>query len=178
VGYGYGYGEVQWDTAVRYSWIQLDMYGFSWMQWDTAGYSGSAAKWLDIYRYRDDTAEYMAPAPGMVIQHMCIEPVFIFFICKTSNAPAAGSDQKNKKKNQKHFSILQYTAVYSSILDAARVPPPYSLYHSPRTQNTRRHPSASKASRLAGWRRVALRSAWQQQLVPGLRPPPADPACR
>ena len=38
---------------------------------------------------------------GMVIQHMCIEPVFIFFICNTSDAPAAGSDQKNKIKNKK-----------------------------------------------------------------------------
>jgi len=127
----------------------------------------------------DDLSSPSAPAPGMVIQHMCIEPVFIFFICKTSDAPAAASDQKIRKiiKNiSVYCSILQYTAVYCSILDAARVPPPYSLYHSPRTQNTRRHPLATKASRLAGWRLVALRSAWEQQLVPGLRPPPADPA--
>jgi len=57
----------------------------------------------------------------MVIQHMCIEPVFIFSICKTSDAPAAASDKKNKKKNQKHFSILQYTAVYCSILQYTAV---------------------------------------------------------
>jgi len=51
----------------------------------------------------------------MVIQDMCIEPVFIFFICKTSDAPAAASDQKNKKKIKNisvYCSILQYTAVY------------------------------------------------------------------
>jgi len=64
-----------------------------------------------------------APAPGTVIQHMCIEPVFIFFICKTSDAPAAASDQKIRKRSK----TSQYTAVYCSILDAARVPPPYSL---------------------------------------------------
>ena len=52
-----------------------------------------------------------APAPGMVIQHMCIEPVFIFFICKTSDAPAAASkgmsasDQKNKKRKEKIKNI-------------------------------------------------------------------------
>jgi len=57
----------------------------------------------------------LAPAPGMVIQHMCIEPVFIFFICKTSDAPAATSDQKIRKKIKNisvYCSILQYTAVY------------------------------------------------------------------
>jgi len=28
------------------------MYGYSRIQWETAGYSGSAAIWLDIDRYR------------------------------------------------------------------------------------------------------------------------------
>jgi len=56
---GVGYGEIQRDTA-RYSWIQLDTYGYSWIQW-TVGYSGiqcgSAAKWLDIGRYRDTAGQ-------------------------------------------------------------------------------------------------------------------------
>ena len=45
-----GIQQIQLDTA-RYVRIQLDT------GWDTAGYSGSAAKWLDIDRYRD-TAGY------------------------------------------------------------------------------------------------------------------------
>ena len=66
-----GYGEIQRDTArySRYSWIQLDTYEYSWIQWDIAGYSGSAAEWLDtgiqrdtkdMVRYRQDTGEIQA----------------------------------------------------------------------------------------------------------------------
>jgi len=32
--------QIHLDTA-------RDTYGYSWIQWDTAGYSGSAAEWLD-----------------------------------------------------------------------------------------------------------------------------------
>jgi len=48
----------RWDK-VRYSGIQLDTARYVRIQldtdtvWDTAGYSGSAAKWLDIDRYRE-----------------------------------------------------------------------------------------------------------------------------
>jgi len=46
---------------VRYSGIQLDTARYVRIQLDTVGYSGSAATWLDIDRYRDtrDTKDTM-----------------------------------------------------------------------------------------------------------------------
>jgi len=60
--------------TARCSGIQLETarYGYSWIQWDTAGYSGSAAKWLDTgirrdtkdtEKYRQDTGEIQKGYP-------------------------------------------------------------------------------------------------------------------
>jgi len=63
-----GYGEIQWDTQLdtarylgaRFRFVRMQLDTEIQIQWDTAGYSGSAAKWLDTGRQWDtkDTMRY------------------------------------------------------------------------------------------------------------------------